>query len=488
MDQALTQNATRTFWKSSYAKHSLFALESITQEFDNNFVKFGQKNTCTVQRQGDLLSWMYVRFDVPAIQAVDRDESFSSQRSYDTGTAVDQISADLEPVLDLLPDGYTEASIPKKAYLMHKATNEYHGRTHGTAPLPPGDADAQSGKTTFSDSSYCYWTEALGFYLCEEVDLEIGGAIVDSLWSELLFAMEELMGRAGRRLTETVGRTLRSPVQLMKASRSAQVLYVPLPWYFTRHPSLAFPLVAASYHQMKIKIKAPTLSSCIIKSSANVDVYNFNTGNKIGMDNSHNDVGISLECTYVHLEAAERDALTGNASTQLIIGHQRQEFNGPSITGTGSNERTVDLNFNFPIIELYFMFRRSSNQLLADHFNFSGLMGKDPISEASLLFNNTPRVTTKPAIWWRCVQALQFHSSVPLSHVYSYSFSLAPEDPVTPSGSANFSRLDSVKLKYRLQTDAFRAQADQNSHLLVFARSYNILKFSNGLCGLLYSN
>ena len=53
MDAALTQNATRTFWKSSYQKHSLFALESINQPFTTQ-VQFGAESHITVNRQGDL--------------------------------------------------------------------------------------------------------------------------------------------------------------------------------------------------------------------------------------------------------------------------------------------------------------------------------------------------------------------------------------------------------------------------------------------------
>lgn len=474
MDAALTQGATRTFWKSSYQKHSIFALESINQPFTTQ-VQFGAESHITINRQGDLLSWMYLKIVLPGLKVQNQNETTQpTQQSFASLDNDVAAQADVSHVLPYIEGAYTEASLNTKEQMIAEAKNSYESAKYNAAPLPTA---AQMQQSDMPDFDYAYWTEAVGFHLIKRAEFKVGGATIDTLWSELLFAMEELMGRAGRRLTETIGRTLRRPTELMKASRQEQILYVPLPWYFTKHPSLAFPLVAATYHNIQLWIQWASLNSCIIKSRSNLVVLHAERNVPISDDH----LKCSLECTYVHLEAAERDQITQSAGSQLIVQHQAH------LQQVSSNNVTARLNFNFPVIEFYFFLRRKANKDAGDHFNFSGIGGRDPVVKAELLFNNTARVTEKPAVWWRAVQALQYHSSVPLTNIYSYSFSLSPEDPITPSGSANFSRLDNVELALSLQDD-FGSAHDSNAELFCFARSYNIIKFSNGLAGLLYSN
>lgn len=58
-DIYLTGNPSITFWKSVYRRHCSFALESIEQTF-NGTVDFGKKISCTISRNGDLVSTMFL--------------------------------------------------------------------------------------------------------------------------------------------------------------------------------------------------------------------------------------------------------------------------------------------------------------------------------------------------------------------------------------------------------------------------------------------
>tara|TARA_B100000214_G_scaffold312954_1_gene245390 strand:- start:8420 stop:9970 length:1551 start_codon:yes stop_codon:yes gene_type:complete len=62
-------------------------------------------------------------------------------------------------------------------------------------------------------------------------------------------------------------------------------------------------------------------------------------------------------------------------------------------------------------------------------------------------------------------------------NIYVYSFALSPEEH-QPSGSCNFSRLNDIKLSISSSVTIDK----------VYALSYNILRFSNGLSSLLYVN
>jgi hypothetical protein len=68
----------------------------------------------------------------------------------------------------------------------------------------------------------------------------------------------------------------------------------------------------------------------------------------------------------------------------------------------------------------------------------------------------------------------------------SYSFALYPLDN-TPSGHLNFSRIIDQKCRIQLDyTDPYSAQEGDLTEVQIYAKSYNILHYSSGLCGLKY--
>ncbi len=62
-DVYLTGNPQITFFKAVYRRHTNFAIEAIQQTF-NGTPTFGQRVTCTIARNGDLIHRMYVAVDL----------------------------------------------------------------------------------------------------------------------------------------------------------------------------------------------------------------------------------------------------------------------------------------------------------------------------------------------------------------------------------------------------------------------------------------
>ena len=62
-DIYLTGNPQITFFKVVYRRHTNFAVEAIEQTF-NGAAAFGQKFSCTISRNGDLLSRVYLEMDI----------------------------------------------------------------------------------------------------------------------------------------------------------------------------------------------------------------------------------------------------------------------------------------------------------------------------------------------------------------------------------------------------------------------------------------
>jgi len=67
-DVYLTGNPQITFWKVVYRRHTNFAVESIEQVF-NGSGDFNKKVVCQIQRNGDLITKVYLRVGLPALNS-----------------------------------------------------------------------------------------------------------------------------------------------------------------------------------------------------------------------------------------------------------------------------------------------------------------------------------------------------------------------------------------------------------------------------------
>ena len=67
-DAYLTVKPQITQWKAVYRRHTIFATESIEQVF-NGSIDFNKKVVCNIQRNGDLITKMYLRVVLPELGA-----------------------------------------------------------------------------------------------------------------------------------------------------------------------------------------------------------------------------------------------------------------------------------------------------------------------------------------------------------------------------------------------------------------------------------
>lgn len=74
-DIYLTGNPQITFFKVVYRRHTNFSMESVVQTF-NGSPGFGNRVTCTVSRNGDLINRMYLQVELPDLTAGSNYESW----------------------------------------------------------------------------------------------------------------------------------------------------------------------------------------------------------------------------------------------------------------------------------------------------------------------------------------------------------------------------------------------------------------------------
>jgi hypothetical protein len=323
--------------------------------------------------------------------------------------------------------------------------------------------------------------------------LEIGGQVVDkfdNLWRRTYNSLVEL-----------------NPVfddqTLLDRMERAGVWN--LPFWFCRNPGLALPLIALQYHEVKLIMDLNKAESGTYIKSAS--------------DNS-----IELWVDYVYLDTDERRRFAQVSHEYLI--EQVQTYK--SSVRDASN--SLSLNFNHPVKELVWVHLDSlgvPTQHNANKINSNS-------SKVKLVLNGQDRFAERVARYFSDLQVNQYHTGCgslwkgdidvdfinsglestqhsllaqtfqnnAVRPVYVYSFALKPEEH-QPSGTCNFSRIDSANLNFTgLSTDSdVTAYSDKSSSndaiklglfnpstTVVYAVNYNVLRIMSGMGGLAYSN
>lgn len=483
-DLYLTFGAMVTFFRSRYNKHTNFAMEALEQPF-NTQVAFGADAQCNLNRTGDLIYFMYAVIDIPGITAI---------RNKSGAIGCGQGSVNQFPYACDPCDACGDGPYGKPCGGDNAACDMTRYGELGTGCQQCADRAAEG--------PWCHWTNAIGQFLIKQAMIVIGGQVVDTLYADYLFMWEELSGKPGKRLTEMIGKRL-TREELIEESAEARRLYVPLPFWFTQHSGNALPLVSLQFHGVQVHMCFAQLQQCIQVSGENVQVIKSCECTPI----TAQDLSARLDTTYVYLDIEERDRFATGSFEQLI-----SQVQYVPIT---SNQQTVSLqlNFNHPIIELIWAVRRKCQEVLNNHFNYSGKWGKDPIDYVHLKLNNLPRFSGREARYFRLVHPYQHHTNIPDAFVYCFSFALHPEAP-QPSGSCNFSRIDNVEMTFDMQAEMFNSNPNNfcgsnNSwnpygarncgegarlsgpsdgyngqyKIMIFGRNWNIFRFREGLGG-----
>ena len=236
--------------------------------------------------------------------------------------------------------------------------------------------------------------------------------------------------------------------------------YVPLRFWFNRNPGLALPLIALQYHEVKIITKFEEYSNLLGHTSTTNDIDN----------------KVKFYVQYIFLDTDERRRFSQVSHEYLIEQLQFQKESANNI---------VTLNFNHPVKELIWTGAPTTtptNSTTGPHL--PATLEDNTTSEANnfiLKLNGHDRFEKRNSRHFTRQQIYDHHTGyggiiVPDS-IAVYSFALKPEEH-QPSGTCNFSRIDTAQLEQTSTTIA----------LHIYAINYNVLRIMSGMGGLAYSN
>lgn len=494
MDQYLTANAQSTFFKNMTSRCTNFGNECIQQNFTNT-VAFGSEVTVKLNRTGDLITRVYLVLNVPAITAV---WSRSKPCPFPVSDPCDPCGdGDLECGPCDLNKRCTkvQGGVYDDEHLSHGYSAEgYDSYTgYGSSSDSTTGSSSTSGSGSSSSSSsgsssslgstsvdsctgirgpYAHWVNELGHAVIGSVSFSIGGQTIDTHYSHFMHMWEELTGKAGKRLREMIGK-YNTVAELVHASRKPTTLWVPLDFYFCEEPGDNLPLVSLQFHDVSIQVKLAPLEKLVQVSHCNVEVVRCVDGAPL----TKQDISATIASDYIYLDMQERDCFATGSFQGLI--KQVQTF---STTSRHSSNVNMSLNFNHPTLEILWAGQRKCQAEKNNTFNYSGAFGRDIFTNIALTLNGMLTFQNGPE-YFRLVQPYEHHSHFPDNFIYCYSWALYPESH-QPSGSINLSRIDSMYMDFCIQPPC----QTEDIAIYVFAVSWNILRYKDGLGGLMYSS
>jgi hypothetical protein len=250
-----------------------------------------------------------------------------------------------------------------------------------------------------------------------KVELLVGGQVIDTQTSEFSQEIAPVM------LAQTYSKSL-------AAAGANDSAFYPLRFSFCENAQSALPLVALQYHDVELRI----------------------TWGTTGVASDY-----EVHTQFIYLDTDERTTLANTPQNMLITQTQKMVQSGSA---------TQELSFNHPV------------KFLATYKSGGvGVAG----GNVKLQINGTDVGDAKHSVNYTST-ALYHHtpfstldSSVETHLLYPFCLDTSK---LQPTGSLNFSRIDSA----RLLSDSGSFDTD------IYAVNYNILRIENGMAGLLYSN
>jgi hypothetical protein len=340
---------------------------------------------------------------------------------------------------------------------------------------------------TVTDAVY-----GLGNAMVKQVEIEIGGQLIDRQYGEWMNIWSELCVPEGKRVgyDAMVGNYSTGSQGIDGSSHSVggdtntvnTKLDVPLWFWFNNNPGLALPLIALQYHEVRVNLELRSGSELSTSTTATL------TTCKLWVD-------------YIYLDTDERRRMAQVSHEYLI---EQLQFVGNT---TAKSALRIDLPLNHPVKELLWVAQPST---VEQPCQFENMV----FTDALLKLNGHDRFTARRPEYFLHVQHFKHHTHMPrygrdtclvvavdatdnssatdavnlvvaednAQYIYCYSFALNPEDH-QPSGTCNFSRIDNASLHFT----GLDVSGNTNT-VKVFARNYNVLRIMSGMAGVAYSN
>ena len=345
------------------------------------------------------------------------------------------------------------------------------------------------------------WTGAdqqrLGYQLLKQVEVEIGGQVIDRHYGEWLYLWETLTADfdTATKLDAMVNNaTQDATTAIVDCADRKKTLYIPLQFWFCRNPGLALPLIALQYHEVRFNITLADPTDLVSKGAWG------SVSQAASKLPALNDMALYID--YVYLDVDERRRFAQESHEYLI---DQLQYTGQQQITTSSAR--LDLTLNHPVKELIWVFqderKMDCGSATTDTAGWTQPFDyNDIVDRCRLQINGQDRFDERFGDYFWKVQPYQHHTAggtaawaaskyiTAKNPINVYSFAIQPEEH-QPSGTCNFSRIDNATLVFDSDTTGAAGSYPSKSYpynFRIYAVNYNVFRIMSGMGGLAYSN
>jgi hypothetical protein len=379
----------------------------------------------------------------------------------------------------------------------------------------------EGGKYTTTDPNMWFYANSLGTVILEKAEFEVNDQTIETVDGDflnvasLLFQdMNSQYGMAADGLgREPLSTLLRSPANKPFPTQGKS-LFIPLPFFFSRNKLQGFPLLACKEGSVRIHIHLRPFHECVrTLAGRRMNCKDTPLGKtfsvKFNQEIETDDIIIASEtvpqfkCIQLithaaHTDTTIRQKILRKPFETLIRCVSIFHFDEPlkyilNKTASDTIQIQLPLEVNNPIEQIIWFVRRKAVENNNEWTNYSATMSAelDPVynplrpllQSASIQFNGIDIVKDDEA-WFRRHISLKNPGGAAAyeNYIYGYSFSQNPR-AFQPSGTANASRLQSVRLTLGI-TPPTTYEVDWEVKVFVIGLQW--LRFQQGLTNLMY--
>ena len=319
-----------------------------------------------------------------------------------------------------------------------------------------------------------------GENLIKTIEVELGGQRLDRITNTWYRFYDNLYRNSSQERD-----AYRSMVDFVDSEPTGykKRMFIPLLFWFNRcGPGSYIPLISLQYHELRVNIE--------LEDAANIP----------GIDATE-PLSLELWADYVYLDSDERKKFATNPHEYLI---EQIGWTGDENVTIGATQKSqqIRLAFNHPTKLLAFavahptIFGKVTGAAAGSKVSAFG-----PIASAKLQINGHDRAAVRVGEVYNKIVPYQANKARPDAGFYYMTFALSPTQHA-PSGTLNFSRIDSAVLQLTFkgakanatvignlanESETLTAAADLTS-LRVMTVNYNLLRITSGMGGLAYSS
>ena len=335
------------------------------------------------------------------------------------------------------------------------------------------------------NSSWYGYTNNIGCNIIKSVTLRINDQVIDKIYGESI----DIYNNINNIDTSAMTLEYNSEFSLRNIGNSIDYkkrhVYIKLPFWFTKNSGVALPVISLNNSDINLDIEFRSLKE-VIKNNNYQDIENITK-----KSDSRFDCKILTE--YIYLDSVEKQFFRRNTHQYLI---EQLQFNGEDVLTKFDTNKSIYLNFKNPVKEIFWVITVDNNNIDSnlenDYNNFTKYTTyysnySDTFDTLTIKLNSMTLLEDKPAIYYRVIQSHLYHNNKRNKHIYSYSFSLNPNE-LQPSGALNFTDLNNALFLFKFKENiSLESGCATNGIIRIYAYNYNILKIASGQASLMYS-